>query len=387
MKYFSLIIAALLRSRTRTLLTLLSIITAFMLFGLLDAVRVAFTSGHNAMEGGTRLVVMSKLSITQFLPVSLNQEITRLPTVERSATATWFGGIYRDRRHFFPSFSVNEDYLDIYAEYVIDPQQRLDFANDRAGAVVGRALAERHGWQVGDIIPLQSAIFPNRDGTHNWPLTLRAIFDLKDPKRKMDENILFMHWPYFNESNTLVKDYVGSFVVQLSDSNQASLVAQAIDRLSENSDRPTRTQTEQAFKQSFLRQFADIGLIVSAIMGAVFFTLLILTGNTLSQAVRERIPELAVLKTLGFANSTVLWLVLAESILLLLGGGLAGMGLASMTIEGIGLYSRGLLPTSSIPVQTWILGLGLMVLMGTVVGLPPALRAMRLKIVDALAGR
>jgi len=387
MKYFSLIIAALLRSRTRTLLTLLSIITAFMLFGLLDAVRVAFTSGHKATEGGTRLVVMSKLSITQFLPVSLNQEITRLPAVERSATATWFGGIYRDRRHFFPSFSVNEDYLDIYAEYVIDPQQRLDFANDRAGAVVGRALAERHGWQVGDIIPLQSAIFPNRDGTHNWPLTLRAIFDLKDPKRKMDESVLFMHWPYFNESNTLVKDYVGSFVVQLSDANQASLLAQAIDRLSENSDRPTRTQTEQAFKQSFLRQFADIGLIVSAIMGAVFFTLLILTGNTLSQAVRERIPELAVLKTLGFSNSTVLWLVLAESILLLLVGGLAGMGLASMTIEGIGLYSRGLLPTSSIPIQTWILGLGLMVLMGTVVGLPPALRAMRLKIVDALAGR
>jgi len=387
MKYVGLIIAALLRSRTRTLLTLLSITTAFMLFGLLDAVRVAFTSGNHAMEGGARLVVMSKLSITQFLPVSLEREITRLPGVQRSAAATWFGGIYRDRRYFFPSFSVSENYLDIYSEYRIDPQQRREFDNDRAGAVVGRRLAEQHGWQIGDSIPLQSTIFPNRDGSHNWPLTLRAIFDLEDPKRKMDESVLFMHWTYFNESNTLVKDYVGSFIVQLADPNQASKVAQGIDRISENSDRQTRTQTEQAFKQAFLRQFADIGLIVTAIMGAVFFTLLILTGNTVSQAVRERIPELAVLKTLGFSNNAVLCLVLAESIVLLLVGGLAGMGLASLTIEGISLYSRGTLPTTSIPVQTWLLGLGLMIFMGAIVGLPPALRAMRLKIVDALAGR
>jgi len=387
MKYLSLIIAGLLRSRTRTLLTLLSITTAFMLFGLLDAVRVAFTSGNNTTEGGTRLVVMSKLSITQFLPVSLGQEISRLPGIQRSATATWFGGIYRDRRYFFPSFSVSENYLDIYSEYVIDPQQRRDFENDRAGAVVGRRLAERHGWQLGDTIPLQSTIFPNRDGSHNWPLTLRAIFDIKDPKRKMDESVLFMHATYFNESNTLVKDYVGSFIVQLADAHQASAIAQAIDRISENSDRQTRTQTEQAFKQAFLRQFADIGLIVTAIMGAVFFTLLILTGNTVSQAVRERIPELAVLKTLGFSNPAVLWLVLAESISLLLVGGLMGMGLASLTIEGISVYSRGTLPTASIPAQTWLLGLALMVFMGATVGLPPALRAMRLRIVDALAGR
>jgi len=387
MKYSGLILAGLLRSRTRTLLTLLSIITAFMLFGLLDAVRVAFTSGNKATESAARLVVMSKLSITQFLPINLEQEITQLPGVQRSATATWFGGIYRDQRNFFPSFSVSKDYLELYPEYVISPQQRRDFENDRAGAVVGRGLAEKHGWQIGDIIPLQSTIFPNRDGSHNWPFTLRAIFDMEDPKRKIDESVLFIHWPYFNESNSLVKDYVGSFVVQLTDPDQASQVAQAIDRISENSDRPTRTQTEQAFRQSFLRQFADIGLIVSAIMGAVFFTLLILTGNTVSQAVRERIPELAVLKTLGFSNATVLWLVLTESILLLLIGGLAGMALASATIEGISLYSRGTLPTTSIPLQTWLFGLGLMVFMGVLVGLPPALRAMRLRIVDALAGR
>jgi len=387
MNYLGLIYAALVRSRTRTLLTLLSIMTAFMLFGLLDAVRVAFASGDGGAAGARRLVVMSRLSITQFLPVALERDIARVSGVQDTATATWFGGIYQDKRHFFPSFSVSEHYLDIYPEYVISAAQRRDFENDRSAAIVGRGLAEQYGWKIGDVIPLQSTIFPNRDGSNNWPLILRAIFEIDDPKRKADEMVLFMHWSYFNESNSLVKDYIGSIIVQLAHSNQADSVAQAIDALSENSDRQTRTQTEHSFRRAFVRQFADIGLIVTAIMGAVFFTLLIVTGNTLSQAVRERIPELAVLKTLGFSNHSVLGLVLAESIVLLLVGGLSGMLFAKATIQGLSVAVRGLLPTASIPLQTWVASIIIMVAIGTIVGLPPALRAMRLNIVDALAGR
>src|SRR5690606_1313481 len=156
---------------------------------------------------------------------------------------------------------------------------------------------------------------------------------------------------------------------------------------SENSDHETKAQTEQAWSQSFMKQFADIGLIVTGIMAAVFFTLLLLTGNTMAQAVRERIPELAVLKTIGFTNRSVLALVLAESMLLVGVGGLLGLGRASLVIVWVSANSGGMLPMSSVPAGTWGTGLGLMLLIGVVVGLLPALRAMRLKIVDALAGR
>ncbi len=386
MKYFSLVWAALFRSRTRTLLTLMSVITAFLLFGLLDSVRVAFTSG-GGVDGANRLVVSSKLSITQMLPSSLQREIAAVPGVRRVASGTWFGGIYRDARNFFPNFSIGEGFLDLYPEYLIDPQQRRDFDNDQAGAVVGRALADEFGWKPGDVIPLQATIFPNADGSNNWPLTLRAIFDIRDPKRKGEERQLLMHWKYFDESNIYMKNRVSWFAVQLDDPGQANRVAQAIDRISENSDRETKTQTEQAFNQDFAKQFADIGLIVTAIMAAVFFTLLLLTGNAMAQAVRERIPELAVLKTLGFDNRTVLWLVLSEAVLLIVLGGLLGMGLARIIIPVLANASGGMLPVSGIPAETWLLGLVLMLLIGALVGLLPALRAMRLSIVDALAGR
>lgn len=386
MKYFSLVWSALFRSKTRTLLTLMSVITAFLLFGLLDSVRVAFNSG-GGVDGANRLVVASKLSITQMLPSSLDRQVASVPGVRKVATGTWFGGIYQDARNFFPNFSIGEGYLDLYPEYIIDPEQRRAFDGDQAGAVVGRTLADKFGWKIGDTIPLQATIFPNADGSNNWPLTLRAIFDIRDSKRKGEEQQLFMHWKYFDESNTMMKNRVSWLVVQLEDPAQASRIAQAIDAISENSDRETKSQTEQAFNQSFAKQFADIGLIVTAIMAAVFFTLLLLTGNTMAQAVRERIPELAVLKTLGFTNTAVLWLVLAESILLIVLGGVLGMSLASAIIPVIGAASGGMVALGGIPSETWTLGLILMVLIGVLVGALPALRAMRLSIVDALAGR
>ena len=386
MKYFSLVWAALFRSKTRTLLTLLSVVAAFLLFGLLDAVRVAFTSG-GGVAGVDRLVVSSRLSLTQMLPLNLEQKIATTAGVKRVAYAAWFGGIYKDPQNFFPNFSVGPGYLDMYPEYQIPAAQRTAWENDRTGAIVGKALADRFGWKIGDTIPLQATIFPQKDGSNAWPLTLRGTFTLDDPKRKGEEAQLLFHWKYFDEANQYVNGQVGWYMVKLDNRDHATRVARAIDAISANSDRETKSQTEQAFNQSFVKQFADIGFIVVAIMGAVFFTLLLLTGNTMAQAVRERIPELAILKTLGFTNRSVLLLVMAEAVLLVLLGGAIGMALAAAIIPMLAAGSGGMLPASGIPAQTWLVGLALMIGIGVTVGALPAMRAMRLKIVDALAGR
>jgi len=386
MKYLHLIWAALFRSKTRTLLTLLSVVAAFLLFGMLDSVRVAFNSGGN-LAGSKRLVVASRLSITQMLPYSLLSRIEAVPGVKRVSYAAWFGGIYRDPKDFFPNFSVGPNYFDMYPEYVLPQAQKAAFEADRTGAVVGESLAKRFGWKLGDTVPLQATIFPQKDGSNAWPLKIDGIFTIKDAKRRGEENQLWFHWKYFDEANQYVNGRVGWYMVELADMNQADRVGQAIDAISANSDHETKTQTEQAFNQSFAKQFADIGLIVTAIMGAVFFTLLLLTGNTMAQAVRERIPELAVLKTIGFGNRSVLWLVLAESMLLVVLGGLIGLGLAALLMPIVSASSGGMIQLPTVLPQTWLLGFGLMLLIGAIVGALPALRAMRLNIVDALAGR
>ena len=385
MKYFHLIWAALFRSKTRTLLTLLSVVAAFLLFGMLDSVRVAFNAG-GSVAGANRMVTMSRLSITQMLPYSLDAQIRAVPNVKQAAFAAWFGGIYRDPKNFFANFSVSPNYLDLYPEFKLPDAQKKAWLADQRGAIVGESLAKRHGWKIGDTIPLQATIFPTK-GSNNWQFTLRGIYVVEDPKQKGQENVLFFHWKYFDEANDYVKGRVGWFIVQSANADGADRMAQAIDALSANSDHETKTQTEQAFNQSFAKQFADIGLIVTAIMGAVFFTLLLLTGNTMAQAVRERIPELATLKTLGFTNGTVLVLVLVEAVLLIVLGGLLGMALAGAIVPIVSAASGGIINLPGIPGETWLVGLVLMVAIGLVIGTLPALRAMRLKIVDALAGR
>ena len=384
MKYLHLIWAALFRSKTRTLLTLLSVIAAFLLYGMLDSVRVAFNSGGE-VAGANRMITMSRLSITQMLPASLDAKVRAVPGVRKAAYAAWFGGIYRDPKNFFANFSVSPDYLDLYPEFKLPAAQKQAWLDDRRGAIVGAALAKRHGWKVGDTIPLQATIFPTR-GSNDWSFTLRGIYTVADPKQKAQENAMFFHWKYFDEANDYVKGRLGWFVIQ-PEAGSGDRVARAIDKLSENSDHETKTQTEAAFNQSFAKQFADVGLIVTAIMGAVFFTLLLLTGNTMAQAVRERVPELAVLKTIGFSNTSVLWLVLAESVLLVVLGGALGLLIAAALVPVVSAGSGGMVQLPGMPPQTWASGLGLAALIGLVVGLLPALRGMRLNIVDALAGR
>ena len=385
MKYLHLIWAALFRSKTRTLLTLLSVVAAFLLFGMLDAVRVSFNSSAN-VEGYDRLITTSKLSITQSLPYSLLTQIEATPGVANVSYATWFGGIYQDPKNFFANYAVGPGFMELYPEYALPPGQLEAFNSERMGAVVGEALAKQFSWKIGDDIPLQATIWPTR-GSNNWTFKLVGIFKLADKKRAGEERQMMFRWKYFDEANDFIKGQVHWYVLDLVDASKATQVAKAIDAMSENSDRETKTQTEQAFNQAFFKQIGDIGLIVTAVMSAVFFTLLLLAGNTMAQAVRERIPELAVLKTIGFSNGSVLWLVLMESIILIVIGGAIGLAIATLLMPAVSAASGGAIQLGTVPPATWLLGLALMVGLGIVVGAQPALRAMRLNIVDALAGR
>ena len=388
MKYLHLIWAELFRRKTRTVLTLLSILAAFLLFGLLNGVRESFEEAGRSAQGAERLQVGSRLSFIQALPMALNNRIAQVDGVRTVTYANWFGGAYQDPRNQIFSFAVAPNYLDVYPEIAVDPKQRAAFNNTRTGILVGEGLMKRFGWKVGQKIPLQSTIFPNRDGSKNWDFDIVGTMSATDKKSGgWYDQMLLMQWKYFDESTPYNQGQAGWYVVRVNDAGQADRVAKAIDALSANSANETKTQTEAAATAAWMKQTADIGLIVGSIMGAVFFTLLLLTGNTMAQAVRERIPELAVLKTIGFRDGSVLGLVLAESVVLVLIGGVLGLALAGVIGPIVGAGSGGMINLPPIGLSSWLLGLGLMVAIGLLVGALPALRAMRLNIVDALAGR
>jgi putative ABC transport system permease protein len=388
MKYLHLVWASLFRRKTRTFLTLVSIIAAFLLFGLLDAVRTSFNQAGQSANGAQRLQTGSKLSFIQLLPMSLQQQIASVPGVKAVTYANWFGGAYQDPHNQVFSFAVADNYLDLYPEVAVSDAERQAFLKTRSGALVGEQLAKRFGWKVGDKVPLQSTIFPDKSGSKNWSFDIVGILHSTDKKAgAWYDQMFLLHWKTFDETTPYNRGQVGWYVTRVSDANQADRVAKAIDALSANSDHETRTMTEQAAAASWMKQLADIGLIVGSIMGAVFFTLLLLAGNTMMQAVRERTNELAVLKTLGFSDRSVLAMVLAESLLLLLLGGAIGLGLASLVVPVVSGASGGMLNLPPVGVDSWTLGIALMVLIGLLVGALPAGSALRRKIVDALAGR
>ena len=388
MKYLHLVWASLFRRKTRTFLTLLSIIAAFLLFGLLDAVRISFDQAGQSANGARRLQTGARLSFIQPLPASLEQQIAAVPGVKRVTYANWFGGAYQDPHNQVFSFAVPPNYLDLFPEVEVSPAERKKFEETRIGVLVGAQLAERFKWKVGDKIPLQSTIFPDKSGSKNWAFEVTGILHATDRKTGgFFDQMLLLHWKYFDETTPYNRGAVGWYVSELADVNQADRVAKAIDALSTNSDHETRTQTEQAASASWMKQLADIGLIVGSIMGAVFFTLLLLSGNTMMQAVRERTGELAVLKTIGFSNFSVLAMVLAESVLLLVLGGVLGIALAEPLIPLISHGSNGMLSLAPVGPGSWALGVSLMLAIGLLVGAVPAWSAMRLNIVDALARR
>ncbi|MEN1928983.1 ABC transporter permease [Luteimonas sp. MJ250] len=388
MKYFHLVWAALFRRKTRTFLTLASIVAAFLLFGLLDGIRTSFAQlGQNA-DGAQRLQTASKLSFIETLPLSLQSRIVAIDNIEAVTHANWFGGTYQGPRNQLFTLAVASNYLELYPEVEVEPAQLEAWKRNRTGMLVGETMMERFDWEVGQRVPLQSAIYPNSDGTLDWAFDIVGVLRTKDGESGgFTGAMMLMHYDYFEESTPYVDGDVGWYISRVSDVRRSDAAAKAIDALSANSPHETKTMNEQAAMASQLKQMADIGLIVGSIMGAVFFTLLLLTGNTMAQAVRERTSELAVLKTIGFSSTSVLAMVLAESMLMVVIGGALGLGLASVIGKAATAASGGVVNLPPVGLESWLLGLGLMLAIGLLVGALPAIRAMRLNIVDALAGR
>jgi putative ABC transport system permease protein len=383
-KYFPLVWTALLRKKTRTVFTLLSLTAAFLLIGLLQAVNSLFAGGADFL-GANRLIVQARTSFTQPLPMRLLPQIEAVPGVERVGFSQFFGGQYRDERAGFPQFVVDPQRLrETYPEWVMPDEQWREFVSTPDSAIVGRNLAEQYGWQVGDIVPLNSFIWTKADGSRVWEWRIAGIFDGISEKWQDQTQLMYLNYGHFDEArNERARGLAGVFVVRVADPLESPRIAAEIDRRFANSADETKTQNEQDFQLNFINQFGDIGFIMNAISGAVFFTILILTGFTMSQAVRERIPELAVLKCLGFTDRTVLWLVLGEALLLCALGAALGMALAAVITANLPPQFPPLQPDR----RVWLFVVGAVLVLTCAVGLPPALRAKRLKIVDALAGR
>lgn len=380
MKYLHLIRKNLTRKKVRTLFTVLSIFVAFLLFSLLAALRTGFEGGVD-LAGADRLITIHKVSIIQPLPESYERKIAAVPGVLAVAKASWFGGVYQDPKNFIAMIAVEpEGWLAMYAEYVLTPAERAAFIGTRTGAIAGRSLADRFGWKVGDRVPIQGTIYQRKDGSKTWDFTLEGIYE--PAEKGVDDTQLFFHEEYLDEAAVFGDGTTGWYTVRIADPERAPEVAKAVDALFANSQTETKTTTEKAFVQAFANQVGNIGKMVMAILAAVFFTILLVAGNTMAQSVRERISELAVLKTLGFTGKKLLAMVLAESLAITLVGGLAGLAIGWIGVKNADLGS--FLPTFLLRGQDVAVGVALVVALGLVAGLPPAIRALRLDVVPAL---
>ena len=378
------VVANLFRKKARTSLTMLSIVTAFLLFGLLQSVNVLFNAGADFL-GTARLITQARVSFTQSLPMRMRAEIENVPGVEAVTQSQWFGGVWQGKDQLVALAVDPLRFHAVYPEWQMPETQWKQFAETRTAMVAGRKLAEQYGWKVGQKVPISSNIFPQKNGSKDWVFDLVGIVDGKNEEWKRQATQVWINHGYFDEENQFGSGSGGIYLIKLKDPEAAAKVARIIDAKFENSPDETKTQNEKDWNLGFAKQFGDIGLIVRWILFAVFFTLLLVVGNTMAQSMRERVPEMAVLKTLGFSDTTVLGFVLAETVALCAIGGLIGLVLA--TIAGWFIAQSGIPIPLRVEWRVWTAGIIAILLLSIAVGLLPALRAKRLKIVDALAGR
>jgi putative ABC transport system permease protein len=380
MKFLPLVWKNIWRRKFRTIFTLLSIFIAFVLFGILMTIRQSFSFGVE-IAGADRLVLIHKVSLIMPLPVSYQARLQQTKGVELASHQTWFGGIYQDPSNFFANIAVEPDlFLKIYPEFVVPPEQIEGWRDDRQGAIVGRDVAERFGWKIGDRVPLTATIWLPKGGGTTWEFNIAGIYDGGDA---VDKTQMFFRYDYLDENRVQGEGLVGWYVVKISDPAQAVDLARTFDEMFANSSAETKTTTEKGFIEGFAKQIGDIGSIMIAISSTVLFMFGLVAASTMAQSVRERTSELAVLKALGFSGEAILTLVLAESLFIAFTGGLLGLGLAWLFVQA-GDPTNGMLPIFVLPPRDLLIGVGLMVLMGVLAGLMPAVGAMRLKITDAL---
>ena len=381
MRYLPLVWRNLLRRKPRTLFTLLSIVMAFLLFGILAALNMAFL-GNVELAGNDRLIIQHKVSIIQLLPASYQARLETTPGVTQVLHQTWFGGIYQKPSNFFMQCPVIPDrLLKVYPEYILPADQQKRWESDRTCAIVGRQTADRFGFKVGDRVPIQATIWRKKNNSTAWEFNICGVFDAN--RKGVDTTPMFFNYDYFDEARLFGQGNVGWYVIRISDPAKAPEIAKQIDEMFANSPAETKTTTEKAFLTAFAKQIGDIAAIIRAIVTAVFFTILLVAANTMAQSVRERTSELAVLKTLGFADGLILTLVLVESSVIALVGGGIGLGLAWLFSLG-GDPTNGMLPSFYLPNADLVRGVLFAVALGLVAGILPAVQAMRLRIVDAL---
>jgi putative ABC transport system permease protein len=376
MKYMPLILANLFRKKLRTTLTIGSFAVAMFLFGLLVVVRGAFSQGID-VAGVDRLDVINKVSIIQPLPYAYRETILRIPGVKAITFDEWFGGVYQDEKNFFPQFAIDpENQRIVYPEFAIPDDQWQAFLADREGAIAGAGLAKRFGWKVGDRIPIKGAIYPGA-----WEFNIRGIY--QGTRDNDDLTQFWFQYKYLDERRQYGKGLVGWYIVKLNGPDDATRVAKAIDQTFANSPYESKTETEKALASDFAKQFGNIEFLIVAIGSVVFFTLLLVTGNTMAIAVRERIGELAVLKAVGFSDRFVMFFVLGESLLIAAIGGTIGIAVCKLFTLG-GDPTHGFLPYFRLPGPAIVLGIGIALTVGVLAGILPATAAMRLRVVDAL---
>jgi putative ABC transport system permease protein len=379
MKFRGIVFANLFRKKIRLLLTVGSFAVALLLFALLAVVKDAFSRGTE-VAGADRLVIINRTSIINPIPLKYRDQILQIAGVKYITHNNWFGGVYQEEKNFFPQFVIDpENQRQVFPELLVPDDQWNNFLKDREGAIVGKRTAERFGFKIGDRIPIKTTIW----GGGNWEFNIRGIYHGKRPED--DETQLWFQWDYFEERMPdRMKGQVGWYVLRLDNPDDAVRVAKTIDGMFANSPYETKTETESAFAAGWVKQFGNIEFLILTIGSVVFFTLLLVTGNTMAISVRERTAELAVLKAIGFSDGIVLAFVFAESLLIALIGGLCGLGLASLLIPAMGKALNGLLPNLILSLP--ILGLGLCVALavGAVSAFLPGVGAMRLRVVNAL---
>jgi putative ABC transport system permease protein len=383
MKFLHIVWKNLMRRKIRTIFTLLSIFVAFVLFGYLMAVRSAFSMGID-LAGADRLMVLNKISIIMPVPSSYSERIKQIEGVKEVTYANWFGGYFQETKNQFPNMAVDTaTWFTMYPEFAVPAEQHKAWVADRQGAIIGADLAKRFGWKVGDRVPLQATIFARPD-RRAWEFNISGIYD--SPVKGTDKTQLFFHWEYLNEAvrTSRFGNQVGWYVIKVNDPEQSPAVAKKIDAMFANSPTETKTDSEKNFVAGWAKQIGNISLITQLIAAAAIFMMLLVTANTMAQSIRERTSELAVLKTLGFGDGRVLSMVLMESCVLALVGGLAGLGVSYTLVTLGGDPTGAFLPQFFFPMKDVVFGVLMVLLLGFAAGAIPALQAQRLRIVDAL---
>lgn len=384
MKYFGLIWAGLWRKKARTILTMLSIVIAFLLFALLQGVNQSIKAGFGD-NANNRIWTTNRMSAVGSLALGDLQQILSIKGVLKVTHLTFFGGYFQEAKNVISAFATNPaEFAAVYPELHITAEHVEAMRTNRQGALIGRPIATRYKWKVGDKVPLGTTIWTRKEGGNTYTFDIVGIFD---PSPEFERSPLgqgfWINYDYFDEARAFDLHHVHQYIEQIDNPTNAATISAAIDKLFENSSEETKSQPENAALQAQIKQLADIDFIANSIVGAVMFTLLFLTANTMMQSVRERTPELAVLKTLGFSGGLVSCLVLVESLLLCVLAALIGLGLGALSMKGLG----GALGVTKMPPIVVVSGCLIAMLVAIISGLPPALRAQRLNIVDALAGR